>query len=102
MNPHEKLKPIYIKQRERVKLCLLQAMEAHRIVRHWGFHIFYTINSQTAVRLSALRTGQLSFTPRKIPDTSVRGLDEPRAKVWVEGSGQLKNWMTSGITAMTT
>jgi hypothetical protein len=33
-------------------------MEAHRIVRRRGAHIFYTIDSQMAVRLSALRAGR--------------------------------------------
>jgi hypothetical protein len=34
----------------KVKLSLKQAVEAHRIVRRRGSHIFYTIGSQMAVR----------------------------------------------------
>jgi hypothetical protein len=37
-------------------------------VRRRASHIFYTIDSQMAVRLSALRTGR-TFAPRKIPGT---------------------------------
>jgi hypothetical protein len=44
-------------------------MEAHRVVRGRGSHIFYTIGSQMAGTLSALRAGLLPFTPRKIPGT---------------------------------
>jgi hypothetical protein len=36
-----------------------QAVEAHRVVRYRGSHIFYTIGSQMAVRPSALRAGHL-------------------------------------------
>jgi hypothetical protein len=43
---------------KQVKLTQYQAVEAHRFVRPWGSHIFYTIGSQMAVRLSALRTGR--------------------------------------------
>jgi hypothetical protein len=32
-------------------------------------HVFQTIGSQMAVRLSALRAGRLPFNPRKIPGT---------------------------------
>jgi hypothetical protein len=39
----------------RAKLSLKQALEAHRVVRRRGFHIFYTVGSQMAVKLSALR-----------------------------------------------
>jgi hypothetical protein len=38
-------------------------------VRRRGSHIFYTIGSQMAVRLSALRAGRPPFTPKKIPGT---------------------------------
>jgi hypothetical protein len=34
-----------------------------------GSHIFWTIGSQMAVRLSALRSGRPPFIPRKIPGT---------------------------------
>jgi hypothetical protein len=33
-------------------------VDAHRVVRRRGTHIFYTIGTQMAVRLSALRAGQ--------------------------------------------
>jgi hypothetical protein len=48
----------------RVKLYLKQAVEDHRVVRRRISHIFYTIGSQIAVRLSALRTG-LALSPGK-------------------------------------
>jgi hypothetical protein len=38
-------------------------------MRRRGFHIFWTIDSQMAVRLSALRADRPPFTPRKIPGT---------------------------------
>jgi hypothetical protein len=40
----------------------------HNVVRRRGSHIFQTIGSQIAVRLSDLRTGR-PLTPRKIPGT---------------------------------
>jgi hypothetical protein len=40
----------------------------HRVVRRRGSHIFYTIGSQMAVRLSALRTGR-PLPPREISGT---------------------------------
>jgi hypothetical protein len=43
-------------------------MEAHGVVGRRGSHIFYTIGSQMAVRLSALRTGH-PLLPGKIPGT---------------------------------
>jgi hypothetical protein len=43
-------------------------VEAHRVVRRRGFHIFKTIGSQMVVRLSALRTGR-PLPRRKIPGT---------------------------------
>jgi hypothetical protein len=43
-------------------------LEALRVVRGWGSHIFYTFGSQMAVRLSALRAGRF-LPPRKIPGT---------------------------------
>jgi hypothetical protein len=50
------------------KLALL-AVEAHRVVRRRGSHILWTVGSQMAVRLSALRACWPPFTPRKIPGT---------------------------------
>jgi hypothetical protein len=70
-------------------------MKAHRVVRRRGFHIFYTIGSQMAVRLSTLRAG-LPLRPRRfLVLTSVRGGVDPRAIVRLEGLGQLKNPITS-------
>jgi hypothetical protein len=42
---------------KKVKLSLQEAVEAHIFVRRRGFHIFYTIDSQMAVRFSALHAG---------------------------------------------
>jgi hypothetical protein len=52
-----------LRRKKKVKLFLYQTVEAHRVVRCRGSHIFQTIGSQMAVRLSALRTG------RHIPGT---------------------------------
>jgi hypothetical protein len=46
-----------------VKVSLQQAVEAHRVVRRRGSHIYQTIGSQMAVRLSALCGGGPPFTP---------------------------------------
>jgi hypothetical protein len=54
---------------KKVKLPVKEAMEAHRVVRRRGSHIFYTIGSQMAVRLSALRADLPPFNPRKILGT---------------------------------
>jgi hypothetical protein len=54
-----------------VKLSLQQAVEARRFVRRRGSHIFQTIGSQMAMRLSALRAGR-PLPPRKIPGTDFR------------------------------
>jgi hypothetical protein len=43
-------------------------MKVHMVVRDRVPHMFYTIGSQMAVRLSPLRAGR-PFTPRKIPGT---------------------------------
>jgi hypothetical protein len=69
-------------------------MEAHRVLRRRGSHIFYTIGSQMAVRLSALRAGR--YLPgRFLVLISVRDWVDPGAIVRLEGLGQLKNPMTS-------
>jgi hypothetical protein len=78
------------------KAIPVQAMEAHRVVRGWGSHTFYTIGSQTAVRLSALRAGR-PLPPRKIPGTHFyENWVDPRAIVRLEGLGQLKKFTSSG------
>jgi hypothetical protein len=43
----------------KVKLSLRRAAEASRVVRHRGFHMFKTVDSQMAVMLSALRSWRL-------------------------------------------
>jgi hypothetical protein len=53
----------------KLKLSLLQAVEAYKFVRRRGSHIFQTVGSQMVVKLSALRAGRPPFTPRKIPGT---------------------------------
>jgi hypothetical protein len=47
-------------------LSLYKAMEAHKVVRHGGFHIFWTVSKQVVV--SAVCAGK-PFTPRKIHGT---------------------------------
>jgi hypothetical protein len=54
-----------------------------------------------AVRLSALRAGHPLPLGRFLVLISVRGLVDPRAIVWLEGLGQLKNPKTSGIKPTT-
>jgi hypothetical protein len=51
--------------RKKLKLFLYQAVEAHMVVRRRGSHIYYTVGSQMAVRLSALRAGRPPFTPQE-------------------------------------
>jgi hypothetical protein len=53
---------------EKVKLSLQQAVKVHRAVRGRVSHIFQTIGSHMAVRLSALCAGR-PLPPRKIPGT---------------------------------
>jgi hypothetical protein len=48
-------------------------MEAHSVVRRQGFHIFWTIGSHMAVRLSALRAGRPLPPGRFMVLISVRG-----------------------------
>jgi hypothetical protein len=50
------------------KAVPVQAVEAHRVVRRRGSHIFQQIGSEIALRLSALRTGR-PLPPRKIAGT---------------------------------
>jgi hypothetical protein len=73
-------------------------MEAHRVVRRRGSHVFQTIGSQMTVRLSALHTGCPLPPERFLVLIYVRGRVEPRAIVGLEGLGKLKNPMiSSGI-----
>jgi hypothetical protein len=64
-------------------------------VRRRGSHIFYTIGSQMAVNLSALRAGCPLHPGRFLVLISVRGWVDPGAVVRLEGLGQLKSPMTS-------
>jgi hypothetical protein len=48
-------------------------MEAHRDVKRRGSHIYYTIGSQMAVRLSPLRDGRPLLPGRFVVLISVRG-----------------------------
>jgi hypothetical protein len=79
----------------KVKLSLQQAVEAHRALRRRGSHIFETIGSQMVVRLSDLGAGRLPPSGRFLVLISVRSSVDPRTIMWLEGSGQLKNPMTS-------
>jgi hypothetical protein len=49
------------KRKNKIKLFLWQAAEIYRVVRRRGSHIFYTIGSQMAVSLSALRPQEHSW-----------------------------------------
>jgi hypothetical protein len=60
-----------------------------------GSHIFWTIGSQMAVRLSALRTDCPLLPARFLVLVSVRGCVDTRAIVRLERLGQLKNPVTS-------
>jgi hypothetical protein len=40
-------------------------MEAHRVVKRRGPHIFWTIDSHMTARLSALRASRPPFTPQE-------------------------------------
>jgi hypothetical protein len=72
-----------------VKLSLQEAVEAYRVVRRRGCHIFYTVGSQTAVSLSALRAGRPLPPGRFLVLISVRGRVDPRAIMQLE---ILVNW----------
>jgi hypothetical protein len=60
-----------------------------------GSHIFWTIGSQMAVRLLALSSGRPLPPGKFLVLISVRVWVDPRAIVWLEESGQLKNTMIS-------
>jgi hypothetical protein len=83
------------KGKEKVKLSLWQAVKAHRVLRCRGFHIFYTIGSRMVVRLSAIRAGRPLPPGRFLVVISIRGCVDPRDIMRLEGSGQLKNPVTS-------
>jgi hypothetical protein len=63
---------------------MLQTVKAHMFVRRRGSHIFETIGSQMAVRLSAPRAGRPLPLGRFLVLISVRGWVDPRAIVRLE------------------
>jgi hypothetical protein len=65
-------------------------VEAHRVVRRRGSHIFWTIGSQMTVRLSALCTSHPLPPGRFLVLISVRGWVDPMAIVQLEVLGKLK------------
>jgi predicted RNA binding protein YcfA (HicA-like mRNA interferase family) len=60
---------IWVMTNWNVKKKVKLSMKAHRVMRHRGSHIFYTIGSQMEVRLSPLHAGR-PLQPRKIPGTN--------------------------------
>jgi hypothetical protein len=62
---------------------------------HWGSHIFLTIGSQMAVRLSASHACCPLPPGRFLVLISVRGSVDPEAISQLAGLGQLKNIITS-------
>jgi hypothetical protein len=68
-------------------------------VRRRDSHIFYTIGSQMAAKLSALRASRPLSPGRFLVLISVRGRVDPRAIVRLEGLGQFKNSMTFRLVA---
>jgi hypothetical protein len=72
------------------KVTPVQAVEALRVVRGWGSHIFQTFGTQMAASLSALRAGRFLPPERFLVLISVRGWVDPRAIVRLEGLGKLK------------
>jgi hypothetical protein len=70
-------------------------MEAHRVVRRRGSHIFYTFGSKMAVRLSALRADRPLPPGRFLVLISVQRLSQPQGIVRLEGLGQIKNSVNS-------
>jgi hypothetical protein len=65
-------------------------MKACRVMRRRRLHIFYTVGSQMAVRLSALRASRPLPPARFLVLISVRGWVDPRATMWLGGLGKLK------------
>jgi hypothetical protein len=67
----------YYIEKKKVNLSLEQAVEAHGVGRRRSSHIFKTVDSQMAVRLSAIRVGLLSFTPNNISGTLLEAESTP-------------------------
>jgi hypothetical protein len=74
-------KTIFSKVKRELKLSLYHVVEAHRVVRRRGSHIFQTIGLQMAVKLSALRAGRPLPPGRFLVALSVRMWVDPRAMV---------------------
>jgi hypothetical protein len=66
---HTDIKSMACKIGKVVKLSLQDAVGSHMIVRHRDSHIFQTVGSQMAMRLSALCAGRPHFTAKMIPGT---------------------------------
>jgi hypothetical protein len=79
------------KRQKKVMQSLQQAVEARRVVRRRGSHIFQTVGSQMAVRLSALHASHPLPPETFLILISVRGCVDLRAIVRLE----LKNPNTS-------
>jgi hypothetical protein len=65
-------------------------MESHRVARRRGSHIFWTVGSQMAMKLSALCAGRPLPPRRFMVLISVRGSVDPRDTVRLEGLDRLK------------
>jgi hypothetical protein len=76
-------------------------METHKVVSRRSTHISWTIGSQMAVNLSALRTGRPLPPSKFLVLISVRGRADSRAIVWREGLGQLKETTSFGLESVT-
>jgi hypothetical protein len=61
------------------KSITVKGVEVHRVVRRRGSHIFYTIGSEMAMRLSALGAGLPLPPGRFLVLISVRHRFDPRA-----------------------
>jgi hypothetical protein len=61
---------MYYTVRITAKLSMSQAVEAHRVARRRGSHIFYTIGSQISVRCQPYAPAGHPLPPRKIPGNS--------------------------------
>jgi hypothetical protein len=72
------------------KVIPVEAVEAHRITRGWGSHIFQTFGSQMAAMLSALRAGRFLPPGRFLVLIFARGCFDARVIVRLERLGKLK------------
>jgi hypothetical protein len=77
------------------KVIPVQAVEALRVTRDWGSHIFRH-SAHMAARLSALRVGRFLPQGTFLVLNSVRGWVEPRVILRLEGLGKLKKSTSSG------